>query len=371
MTAVLLISSCANRDKLLLLDVREVDYRNHSDFVLEGKPIDIESMGLEDIIFCDSFLLVVSSDPNGMMKVYDSKSFKEVARFCYKGRARNEFISMMPFKQQYVKDGKTIIPIMDNENVLKELDFTSSIQQNSTVVTQADWSAIGVYNLLKQNNLDELPKSGDCPPVSPDCYSLIDNDVNTLFYYVNNIFNAPSFGVVDIQKQKKTEMEVYSEMMDNLSKDYHYIYSGKTIKHPERNIFIHTLDKLNYIYYFDLETNRNFAIHQKGTYTIDDELSDFELKEIGRAFTNGLCTEDFFMVIYIGGDYYVESPEESKAPELLLFDYEGNYLCGAKLMQAIHRIAYDSITKTLYGADTSEEKIYSYDFTELISSIEK
>lgn len=123
MTAVLLISSCANRDKLLLLDVREVDYRNHSDFVLDGKPIDIEAMGLEDIIFCDSFLLVVSSDPNGMMKVYDSKSFKEVARFCYKGRARNEFISMMPFKQQYVKDGKTIIPIMDNENVLKELDF--------------------------------------------------------------------------------------------------------------------------------------------------------------------------------------------------------------------------------------------------------
>lgn len=357
-TTVFLISSCANKEKHLLLDVRDIDYRNHTDFVLEGKPIDIEAMGLEDIIFCDSFLLVVSCDPDGMIKVYNPTSFEEVARLCYKGRAKNEYNTiMLLYTQQYVKDGKTMIPIVDNNSVFKELDFTSSMQNGFTVVGQ----------------------EGLCPRLDEASVGLINNDVNTLFYNtgverdnVKNKMRAPTFSIFDVKNHKKTDLKVYSGIM-NIGNEAYYtaMYSGTTRKHPNKNLFVHALRDRDYIYYFDLDNNKHFAVHQQGTTTFDDKLSEPELKENRRTFAHGLCTEDFFMVLYIGGDYYVESPEESKAPELLLFDYEGNYLCGAKLLQAIHRIAYDSITKTLYGADISEEKIYSYDFTELISSIEK
>ena len=349
----LMITSCSNHEKHLLLDVREVDYRNHTDFVLEGKPIDIEAMGLEDIIFCDSFLLVVSGDPNGMAKVYDPRSHNEVARFCYKGRAKNEFISMMLlYDQQYIKDGKTIIPIVDNDKVFKELDFTSSMQRGYTIVGQV----------------------GDCPRLHEGSVGLINNDINTLFYNtgaerdkVKNKWHAPKFSIYDVKKDKKTELKVYSGIMNIRNEDFYTaMYSGTTRKHPEKNLFVHALRDRDYIYFFDLDNNIRFAIHQQGTTTFDDKLSEPELKENRRTFANGLCTDDFFMVLYIGGDYFVESPEESKAPELLLFDFEGNFLCGVKVMNDIHKIAYDPRTKTLYGANILEEIIYSYDISEIV-----
>src|SRR5574344_329187 len=143
---VLMFFSCANREKHLLLDVRDIDYRNKTDFVLDGKLTDIEAIGMEDIIFCDSFLLVATSDPDGMIKVFNPTSFEEVARLCKKGRARNEFISMsVLYNRQYVKDGKTMIPVVNNGYMLEELDFTSSMQQNSTVTIPAKWTTIDVF----------------------------------------------------------------------------------------------------------------------------------------------------------------------------------------------------------------------------------
>lgn len=365
---VLMFFSCANREKHLLLDVRDIDYRNKTDFVLEGKVTGIEAIGMEDIIFCDSFLLVATSDPDGMIKVFNPTSFEEVARLCKKGRARNEFISMsVLYNRQYVKDGKTMIPVVNNGYMLEELDFTSSMQQNSAVTTPAKWTTIDVFQkFFMQLDTAAASMAGDAPQIDPGSIALIDNDMNTVFYY--NSWHAPSFSILDMKNMKKSDLDVYSGIMDieHNGDLYYSIYSGATFKHPKRNLFIHVLRGLDYIYYFDLDNNKNFALHQKGTTTFEDKLTFAEFKEMRRAFTNGLCTDDFFVAIYMGGDYFAESPKESSTPELLLFDYEGNYLCGAKVKNHINSIAYDPRTKTLYGADCSEEKIYAYDFSEIV-----
>lgn len=348
-----LLVSCTSNGPHLLLEQIEVSYLNDTVTTLIGTPIHLDAMGMNDIMFCDSFLILTSSDANGMISVYDPTSCERIMQLCHKGRARNEFNELSTlYSQHYIKDGKTMIPLLDDMISIKELDFTNSIKRHSALITQ----------------------TGLCPPDGN--FGMINNDFNILFNCSRvtaddakqNVYYPPKYSIIDIEKQKEIKkIKVYSKRMMDIEdvNYYNFLYQGGIYKHPEKNMFIQVFASLDYLYYFDIDNDKKFALHHKGTISFEDHLSVSELSEIKNTFTTVLCTPDYIFTLHRGNIRSYEDKENT--PNLYIFDWDGNFVCGAKMGVDIHRLAFDEKKRIMYGGNYIEEKIYSFDLNSLLN----
>ena len=66
------------------------------------------------------------------------------------------------------------------------------------------------------------------------------------------------------------------------------------------------------------------------------------------------------MFLYRQGEYTQKTTAGDWYPELLVFDWNGNYITGFKMDRKISSIEYDEIHKVLYGINGDEE-LYAYD----------
>ncbi len=83
-------------------------------------------------------------------------------------------------------------------------------------------------------------------------------------------------------------------------------------------------------------------------------------------------TPDYLFLLYKTGEYSQSFQEYKFAfPELYIFDWDCNYLCGVKIGIAIHEIAYDEKNQNLIGLDRIDDIAYSFDLSELMSSIKR
>ncbi len=356
---LLLLTSCTNGGKRLVIDVHETDYVNKTDVTLDGTALDIIVDGVQEILFCDSFLVALTSDPERIFKVYNPENKCLVASFGTIGRAKNEF-SRDCFtleKTNYNRDGVFYIPIVDKGNLIKELDLTNSIRENQVVIS----------------NVCENPIFG----WGYGSVGLVDNSFDTLFYSTEvehhpvriNKCKAPKFFKYSVENQKKEEIKVYSRIMKIKKEDYYKtLYYIRTFKHPQKNIFVCPFFCRDYMFFFDLDNNKQFAIHQEGTETFESKLSENQLKEMqnGHCFPSVEPTEDFVIAMYLGGDYSKGFESDHQRPEILLFDWNGNYITGAKINNEIHSICYDKNNAVLYGVNYDEEIIYKYELSPLI-----
>lgn len=353
----LLSVSCRNQGSKLLLDVIEVDYLDRSEFEMEGKETGIEAIGIDDIMYCDSFLVALTQDPEGLFKVYDMKNCTEVAGFGYLGRAGNEFRSPEVLNSlQFKRNGKTIIPVVDSNNLIAELDFTGSLQQGAVVLEQKE-----VYKI---DRIDEASMS------------IVDNDISKLFFASIATLNSeqkewavPTFSIVSGGNTQ--QIPVYSEITEATDEKYYVAtYSGLLYKHPFRNLYAYPLESRDYILYFDLDNDSRFAIHQQGATTFDDKYPKYDYEYGRMTFVNSLPTNDFIITNYCGGSFYKDGvADEHYYTEFVLFDWEGNYLCGIKIKLNICRCAYDEVNKILYGVDLVTEKLYAFDFKPIVEYI--
>ena len=164
--------------------------------------------------------------------------------------------------------------------------------------------------------------------------------------------------------------------------DFDYV-GGQLYKHPSRNLIIEPLMYMDYILFFDLDNDTTFAIHQKGSLSFDDKLSPVVYTTITNLagneetmdprpihFANFAATESFFMVYYGAGDYTVNQPDPmNAAPELLFFDWDGNFLKSVMMDVCVSDIVYDEKSHTLYGLDHSNECILGFDLSEVVADI--
>ena len=348
--ATVLFHSC-DKAKYIGLKTIDVDYKNRTNGTVSGKTVDLGVMGVDNIYIYDTLLMVTTTDPNGMLSVYNIDSQIPLANLCKRGRAQNEFLRPTCYsKQLYVKNGDIIIPLRDDEPVLKEVNVTQSIAQQTTVIN------------------DRI----DCIPNSHGRYLLIDNDLNNQFV---NLDAYPRNGEVIppryyISKDgNEDDMNVFPRLMTfEDESDAEFYYYGEIYKHPSRNIVVQPMLMIDYIFFFDLDHDKYFAIHQKGSKKIDDEVVSHTMET--SCFQGVAVSEDIILVLYFAGDYAVNASDYSTAsPELLLFDWEGNYLTGVKLDKRVKDIAYDPKHHVVYGINRLKDEIYSFDISEVVERI--
>lgn len=356
---ILFLFSC-NQKSHYAFETKEIDFLNCTGNIIEGKPLNIDILGSREILICDTLLLVTTDNPNGQLKVYSLNSYEELANLCTKGRAKNEFIEPYLISRNYeLKDGHISLWLTDNITTMKKVDITESIKKQSTVILQKDI----------------------CMSGSKGNFVLIDNDVKKRFVYKkskediveNGIFSVPTYST-EIDGETSRELIVYPKIMDSGIPGYQYYnYNGKLYKHPDKNLVFQALQKMDYILFFDLDNKKNWAIHQKGSLSFDDVILA-DTKELNYYHFSHLdYNSDYIMFLYVAGDYSknVENYGVDSKPELLIFDWDGNYLAGAKLSLPVSRIAFDKRRQILIGLDFNDDKFYSFDLTDLISSIDK
>ncbi len=372
LVSVLLVLSCGNRKSRLLFEVHEVDYRNKSDITLKGTEVEAEwPLEMRAIAVCDSFLLVKSGDNEHILYVY-SDDLKLKGRFGCIGRARNEFLttSVQWSSAQILRNeqGDAMIPLVDMQQGTKLLDLQKSLEAQSTVIA-AQNDFLGRH--IVEYTDPDYPGRVVMSTVVRNQY--LDNDINHRFCffhpitdgYEDKVYTEPMFAItLDTARVKEIRMLSRFE-----AKDSEYT-NGFMIKHPSRNIAVQVLHILDYILFFDLDNDRAFAIHQPGSPTFDDDLPAIEFMDNRvPCFRDLAATESFFMVTYYNCDYCHNQTDvsdiEQAAPELLFFDWDGNFLKSFKLDTHVDDITYDEKNQILYGMDAANDRILRFDLKNL------
>lgn len=371
LVSVLLVLSCGNRKSRLLFEVHEVDYRNKSDITLNGTEVEAEwPLEMRAIAVCDSFLLVKSGDNEHILYVY-SDDLKLKGGFGCIGRARNEFLStsVQWSSAQILRNeqGDAMIPLVDMQQGTKLLDLQKSLETQSTVIAAQN-------DFLGRHTFEYYNKSFDGRVVMSTVVrtQYLDNDINHRFSffhpitegYEDKVYTEPVFAItLDTARVKEIKMLSRFE-----AKDSEYT-NGFMIKHPSRNIAVQVLYILDYILFFDLDNDRAFAIHQPGLPSFDDDLPAVDYTTRVPCFRDLAATESFFMVTYYNGDYCHNQTDVSDigqaAPELLFFDWDGNFLKSFKLDTHVDDITYDEKNQILYGMDAANDRILRFDLKNL------
>ena len=337
-----LFSCSGNSGEYISIPVKEVDYLGKCGPAVSGKPVSWSPLGCSDFAIKDSLCMIITSDPAGMLEVVSLNSNSAIGKFCTKGRAGNEFNHMSDnMSQPYVKDGDIFYPLMNFPDMeIKVVNVSESLRKGATAI------------------------DGKAELYGYEC-CFLDNDRNRQFAVVE--LEEPDEEIGDQVPQKymliengvENEIKVFPKRMKGADDRFMFApYGGAMFKHPSRNIAAHLLMGIDYIIFFDFENNRHFAIHQKGTVTYDDEYQATERDEM--FFTDAALSDDYLFALYWneGNEWGVNS--QDNRPEILVFDWKGNFLGGCRLAERIACIEYDAARDVIYGLSRSTETIYTY-----------
>lgn len=358
--SVLFVLVSCNKKSHYAFDVKEIDFVNKTGDVIDGEDTQIDIMGGDDILICDSLLLITTRDPMGQLKVFSLNDYKFLTNLCLKGRAKNEFIQPIYLSDQwfYDKKGNLILPVIDNVEILKEINLSQSIKEKKTVVS---------------------PNVSDCLSIMDGNFVLIDNDNNKRFQcfcahedeVVSGKYCVPEYKITE-SDEVVSEIKVFPTLMKFVNEENSEgMYYGSLRKHPSKNIIIQPMQYMDYILRFDLDKNDFYAIHQIGSLSFDDIIPKSERTSLFH-FTSICYTSDYVFLLYKAGKYSQSFPVyKDSFSEVYVFDWDCNYLGGIKLGQEVHDIAYDEKNQKLIGLRRSDDIIYSFDLSSFMSSLTK
>ena len=341
------LTSCT--DLYLSLPVKEIRFKNLTDTLVHGYETDVQVMGAKSIVVCDTFLVVLTNDVQGYLKIYSTESLNFLGSLGSQGRAGNEFNKPSFLENPYIEESDVILPLLDNNIVRKDLNITRSLKEGKAVINSSGRvmnAAIGSsFDLKRDKDKQFVCNSYEITPPKPPTYYLKNGD-------------------------QETEIMVYPQMVRAVEDHVGFLgYVSHIYRHPYKDIFVEAFNLRDYLFYFDFEKESYYAVHQKGALSFDDyyDVSAFsEGEESVNFFWSGVCTNDFIMFLYGAGDYCIKSKDykSSVTPqEVLVFDWSGNYLCGIKLDVRVQKITYDQKHKVLYGLNDSNESIYGFNLS--------
>lgn len=355
----ILFLSCNNRNPLVL-EMHEVDFLDKTGDVIYGNKLNLEVIGIMDIVVYDSLLIFVTTDPSGFLQVYHKDTYEHLGSFCHPGRARNEFagLAFSINKQYYLRNSDLLLPLIDNNTLIqKEINVSASIRKGHTVVEGVESRTTDYMNSVALDNNIERVFTFSPPHLNPELQEA----------------SLPVYSIKENNKNVK-EIKVFrGHVKCENTELLQGCYNGEMAKHPNRNNVVITMGSMDYLFFFDFDNNKNYALHQIGTPSASELFLNKDMSKNRSCF--GLPIVDYssdrFMVLYFGGKHTEDAIKEGKMRgELLLFDWDGNYLGGVKMDKNFIYASYDPEKQILYAANILDE-IYTYDLSQFMSFIDK
>lgn len=341
------ITSCGIRNTDIDTEVKEVDFLNKTETTIKGDKIK-QLVGAKKIDIIDTLLIITTTLPEGQLEVYNTNTLELLGSFCKKGRARNEIIRLIDVNQTFISEGHLIATVYDDAYRLYEVDLTESIEKGSTIMRNIYESSRIMANTF-----------------------LLGDDFNYRFEYTENddflgkgrkkIFS--SYKIFNGNREEELKFFKSPMRVDN-EKKINFPYVSTMIKHPNKNIVAGLFVHMDYLLFLNFDDNINYAVHQTGSLSFNDTYSDEEPWALH--FTGCAPSSKYLMILYRNGDYTHDTMDGNyHIQELLIFDWEGNYITGAKMDRFVNRICYDEKHNCLYALNY-EEELYRYDLAEII-----
>ena len=349
-----ILCSCHNSEKFTLPTIEE-DFMNKSEMTIDGVELNLESAGLKSIYLKDTIFIVQVWGNQHYLELYNYPSFSHITDICYKGRAQNEFVNdpLNSSAQTYYKGNDIIIPFVDFESHLREVNITKSIES-------------GAAKIESNNDCMNLT-TGRCIVLNEGPKHLFCNTFCEYNDYKPRNSTTPKYEyIVDGEVVKRIKVFPSLCKVDDPG-SVGGAYSSSMRKHPRKNLIIQPMQYMDYILFFDLEAENYFAIHQSGSSTYNDNmlsLSD-ELH-----FTDATTAENCFLVLYWSGDHNLGlKARDMERPELMVFNWSGVFLGSAILGERVSDIEYDENNKRLIGKHAENDKVYCFDLKPFMESI--
>ena len=152
----LLLCSLISCKKHFAYEVKEIDFVNKSDTMIDGVLVDISlPVGIEDFTMCDSLFMFLVDDPSAQLLVYSANDGHLLGRFCGKGRAKYEIIGPTMISGQIFKDsnGSILLPLREQRAAIKMVNITESLIRNRTVVQDVR-ECNSIYYILLDNDIN-------------------------------------------------------------------------------------------------------------------------------------------------------------------------------------------------------------------------
>lgn len=378
LTAAVMFSVLLSCSKKPGIQVREVDYLNKSQELLKSVPVDMDMPLLTyGVINCDSLNILMTQDPRGYMFVY-SDDWKLLGTFCHQGRAQYEFVDRPSLIKNQVllgKDNHLLLPLQD-ATCIKVVDVTASLLSNKVIISETrDYVPYTDIDIMIGDNIAKMR--------SRNKYIFLDNDI----YKTLELTEGFSFEFGESTAEYKIRHDTAYVEVPQMLKDMEKLagpqpedkFQREFFKHPSRNLIIEPFMAMDYIMFYDLDNNSSFAIHQTGSLTWNQDppqvprFNDqgeviYYIEERG-CFGDAVATDSYFLVFYFGGDYSMaDENQDWPRPELLLFDWDGNFKKSVKLETYIDCATFDEKNKILYGIPIDQpenEIILSYNLSSL------
>jgi hypothetical protein len=345
----LCLVSCGKKS-IYKYEVREVSIATVPSKGIYGTELSIDLIGTNSLFVADS--LLVADIQNGskpyFFEIYNLNTESLVTGIGMYGRAKYEFlpIPVIPTRQYYTNYGDIIVPVNDN-GLIKELNLTQSVSRNNAVIE----------NTYKGYSYKEASTV------------ILDNDVQFAYRYARPDDNITEIKDLlpkaELIKDGKVTRNI--ELFNSFMKDHRinkdqaeYYYWGKLLKKPDSDIVVLPMFLMNYILFFNLETDDFYAIHIDGSPTFQDGING---ETALRCFFSATATSEYIYAKYSGDFNIVYEDNPDYAGRILKFDWEGNLIETYPIHDAvITDIAYSETNKKLYGLNVYSGDLYSFDF---------
>lgn len=343
----LIVTSSCKEEPCYKYDVTELHLSTAPDEFLRGTLLPV---GMEDVsaIYCiDSLLLVNSYDYIHYYTVYNINTFDSIMSFGRKGRAGYEFTEAPgnSTKQVYQRNGDWMVPLMSG-GVSKEVNLSKTIEKGTTVVERTS-RGVPYYN--------------GTAVFYGDDYEKLFMSFNGESSELNDQGRLPAIVYID-ENDSVEEFSVYSRFPHNntfaRASDF---YSGNIYKQPEGSIVAQPLYQMSYILFYDVEHRKYHAVHISGARSFEDGIPEDEEEQNSMAFQDDAAFSEDYLFVHYWGDYasMLETDPEYKG-RILQLDWNGNLIKSYILHDWINRLAYDSSTHILYGANFWSGEFYSF-----------
>ena len=368
-----LIVSC-NKPKPEL-EVHETDYLNKSEITIQGVTTDTEMpLSVQDMVHVDSLNIVLTEDPRGYVFVYSDR-WQLLDIFAHKGRARNEFLESPEMNRGQVfkgSDGHILLPLSDRKaRSIKLMDITESLASHKTVITDVRHFEFYEVTNIYEEEYDSYVSYG-----STFEFLFIDDNIYHTMESTNGDFYDKLKNPIQYRIRHDTAFVEKPSILTDMEKLVGPRRQSKFIRnnyrHPKRNLIVELFLYNDYIAFLDLDNNRRFFVHQKDAITFDQEIETQTISQDGESykipaifkFSSAIVTDSFFIAIYQNATY----DQTDVKPELLFFDWDGNFKKSVRISQSTSCNIYDPKTKTLYGVDRSseDEPLISFDLSQVI-----
>lgn len=347
----LLIVSCEPK-QYIVSEVTEVDVSAVPEIELKGIATNLDIIGVREIGIIDDYFVAATTNPAGQIRIFNKNTFQELAILCPEGRARADLI--YPFHtplQLVTKNGIPTLLIVDNNSVIKSINLRESVTAEYAVV-------------------DTIIKA-ICEPV--DGYSLYVGNNRWLDYHGiyfddprDNICTAPTFIVK--YKNGKIEIPLFGDIKKMESTPWTYAYYvGKAVPRPSGGKAVFAMYVLDYINIFDIDSLSVKTIHNCNRVTIDEPTGINYIRNIPLNCTSLATTDDLIITATWECSYYEYMENPNIPVHIRIWNWTGELLYRFSMDHCLTGVAYDKENMILYGLDSGDEKIYSYDISPYLS----